>query len=176
MEYLSSQAIPEVLDKATAWDSHASLPWINWNMGGTGRLRVASLTDHPLGRSLVLLFFPGTITLYYGDELDSFSAPQVNIVYETGAEIIDPTQGRFLLIICFFLAQDDGWSSIMAWNNDAHAGFSSSDPWRPLNAGWEDDNIENQNYTISELSTMVSARQEKVRKEASNSVFAYLMQ
>ena len=83
------QTIPEVLRGATAWDSRASLPWINWNMGGTGRQRVAALTDlHPLGHSLVLLFFPGTITLYYGDELDSFSVShQVNIACNTAASV-----------------------------------------------------------------------------------------
>ncbi|XP_050734089.1 4F2 cell-surface antigen heavy chain-like isoform X2 [Eriocheir sinensis] len=129
-----AEVIPDLLRSATAWDNHASLPWINWHMGGIGRQRVAALADlHPLGRSLVLLFFPGTITLYYGDELDSSS-----------------------------MSQDDDWSSIMAWNTDAHAGFSSTEPWRPLNTGWEDDNVENQNYTISVLSTMVMARQEKV--------------
>lgn len=84
MHSSSSQAIPDLLNSATAWDSHASLPWINWHMGGTGRQRVAGLAElHPLGRSLVLLFFPGTITLYYGDELDSSSVSQVNI-YEIG--------------------------------------------------------------------------------------------
>lgn len=82
MQCLFSQVIPDVLSSATAWDSHASLPWINWNMGGIGRHRVAALADHhPLGRSLVLLFFPGTITLYYGDELDSSSASQVCIIH-----------------------------------------------------------------------------------------------
>ncbi|KAG0711903.1 Glucan 1,6-alpha-glucosidase [Chionoecetes opilio] len=131
----SAKSIPEVVKGATAWDSHASLPWINWNMGGTGKQRVASLTDlHPLGRSLVLLFLPGTITLYYGDELDSLNAAP----------------------------QDNGWSSVMAWNSEAHAGFSSVDPWRPLNSGWEDDNVDDQNDTITALSTMVWARQKKV--------------
>lgn len=70
-------------------------------------------------------------------------------------------------MICPFHAQDDGWSSIMAWNNDVNAGFSSAEPWRPLNDGWEIDNVDNQNYTISVLSTMVLARQEKVRKKPS---------
>lgn len=169
MHCLSSQTIPDVLSSATAWDSHASLPWINWNMGGSGRQRVAPLAGrHPLGRSLVLLFFPGTITLYYGDELDSSSVSQVSIIHETNAEVTNIiTQGKVsLMIICLPHAQDDDWSSLMAWNSDADAGFSSTDPWKPLNAGWEDENVENQNYTISTLSTMVMARQEKVRQNA----------
>ncbi|KAK8390979.1 hypothetical protein O3P69_016966 [Scylla paramamosain] len=131
----SVEAIVEKVNNATAWDSHASLPWINWNMGGPGRQRVAALTDlHPLGHSLVLLFFPGTITLYYGDELDSSSVSQ----------------------------DANDWSSVMAWNTEAHAGFSSVEPWKPLNTGWEAANVESQNYTIAALSTMIAARQKKV--------------
>lgn len=102
MQCISSQAIPEVLSSATAWDSHVSLPWINWNMDGIGKHRVTTVDDlHPLGRSLVLLFFPGTITLYYGDELDSSSVSQVSVVHEAGVDFTDRTQGRFsLLIVC----------------------------------------------------------------------------
>lgn len=85
-------------------------------------------------------------------------------------EIIYLSHERFLVIIILSHGQDDDWSSIMAWNTDAHAGFSSTEPWRPLNTGWEDDNVENQNYTISVLSTMVMARQEKVRKEDNDCV------
>ncbi|KAG7174398.1 Neutral and basic amino acid transport protein rBAT-like 1, partial [Homarus americanus] len=130
----SAEMIPEVLKSATAWDSHASLPWINWNMGGIERERVAALTHHhPLGRSLLLLFFPGTITLYYGDELGLSQA-----------------------------SQERGWSSIMHWNGGKHAGFSSVEPWQDLPEGWEDNNVEATNDTISSLTTMISARQKKV--------------
>lgn len=168
MQSLFAQVIPDLLRSATAWDNHASLPWINWHMGGIGRQRVAALADlHPLGRSLVLLFFPGTITLYYGDELDSSSMSQVRIriVQKTDTDITDLSHARFFETIILSHGQDDDWSSVMAWNTDTHAGFSSTEPWRPLNTGWEDDNVENQNHTISVLSTMVMARQEKVRKE-----------
>ncbi|XP_045597412.1 oligo-1,6-glucosidase isoform X2 [Procambarus clarkii] len=131
----SAETIPEVLKSATAWDSHVSLPWINWNMGGVKRERVATLTrHHPLGRALLLLFFPGTITLYYGDELGGLS---------------QTSQAR-------------SWSTVMRWNGGKHAGFSSVKPWHDLSVGWENDNIEVQNNTISTLATMISARQEKV--------------
>ncbi|XP_069950068.1 maltase A2 isoform X1 [Cherax quadricarinatus] len=130
----SAEMIPEVLKSATAWDSHISLPWINWNMGGIERERVAALTaHHPLGRALLLLFFPGTITLYYGDELGLSQT-----------------------------SQERSWSTIMRWNEGKHAGFSSVKPWQDLSEGWQDDNVEVQNQTISALSTMISARQQKV--------------
>lgn len=63
----------------------------------------------------------------------------------------------------YFSFQDvNGWSSIMAWNTKPHAGFSSSEPWKPLITGWEVANVETQNYTIAALSTMIAARQKKV--------------
>lgn len=51
----------------------------------------------------------------------------------------------------------------MRWSGDEHAGFSSVKPWQNLSEGWEDDNVEEQNDTISALAVMISARQEKVR-------------
>ncbi|XP_071530060.1 amino acid transporter heavy chain SLC3A2-like isoform X3 [Panulirus ornatus] len=130
----SAEMIPELLKSATDWDSHTSLPWINWNMGGVERERIAAVTQHhPLGRSILLLFLPGTITLYYGDELGLSQ-----------------------------ISQDDSWSSIMQWSGDEYAGFSSVKPWRNLSEGWKDDNVEEQNDTISALAHMISARQEKV--------------
>ena len=63
----------------------------------------------------------------------------------------------------YFSLQDvNDWSSVMAWNTDPHAGFSSVEPWKPLNTGWEAANVESQNYTIAVLSTMIAARQKKV--------------
>ncbi|XP_069950073.1 uncharacterized protein [Cherax quadricarinatus] len=59
-------------------------------------------------------------------------------------------------------AEERSWSTIMRWNEGKHAGFSSVKPWQDLSEGWQDDNVEVQNQTISALSTMISARQQKV--------------
>lgn len=140
----SAQTIPEVLNSTTAWDNHASLPWINWNMGGIWRERISDLThNHPLGRTFLLLFFPGTITLYYGDEIGLSEA-----------------------------SKDNGWSSIMQWNENVNAGFSSAKPWQSLSRGWEEANVNAQNNTIVALKAMVTARQEKVPMYI-NGIFDY---
>lgn len=140
----SAQTIPEVLNSTTAWDNHASLPWINWNMGGIWRERISDLThNHPLGRTFLLLFFPGTITLYYGDEIGLSEA-----------------------------SKDNGWSSIMQWNENVNAGFSSAKPWQSLSTGWEEANVNAQNNTIVALKAMVTARQEKVPMYI-NGIFDY---
>lgn len=140
----SAKVIPEVLSSVTTWDNHASLPWINWNMGGVGKGRIADLTHgHPLGRALFLLFLPGTVTLYYGDELALTQSPE-----------------------------KPGWSSVMAWTREEHAGFSSVTPLLWLGDGWEQKNVEAQKESIASLATMIAARQEKVPLYV-NGIFGY---
>ncbi|XP_042869056.1 neutral and basic amino acid transport protein rBAT-like isoform X2 [Penaeus japonicus] len=155
----SAQTIPEVLNSTTAWDTHASLPWINWNMGGMRRERVHDLTNnHPLGRTFLLLFFPGTVTLYYGDEigLSGASEAPLSVGQTTGMEC----------------DSGSGWASIMQWNDDVGAGFSSAKPWQSLGKGWEEANVNAQNDTIAALKAMVTARQEKVPMYI-NGIFDY---
>ena len=66
--------ILQKVEEGSKWDNHPSFPWINWNMGGIGQPRVKNLANTTLlGRTLLMLSFPGTITLYYGDEVDVFA-------------------------------------------------------------------------------------------------------
>lgn len=69
----------------------------------------------------------------------------------------------FFIFIFIPLLQERDWSSIMRWSGDEHAGFSTVNPWQEVTEGWEYDNVEIQNETIASLTTMIYARQEKVR-------------
>ncbi|KAF2364375.1 Reverse transcriptase domain [Trinorchestia longiramus] len=101
-------------------------PWLLWSAGGVGRSRGgASLDDthndavsappsgggsadgvrSNVGQDLLLMFLPGSASLYYGDEID------VDV----------PLKMKWL-----------DWASIMAWTGEQRAGFSTQDPWLDL--------------------------------------------
>jgi alpha-glucosidase len=80
---------------------------------------------------MLLTTLRGTPTLYYGDEL---GLPQVAIVPE---KVRDPWEinlpGRGL--------GRDGARTPMPWSAEPHAGFSSDEPWLPLNDDWPRRNV-----------------------------------
>ncbi len=105
----------------------AALPdgaWPNWVLGNHDRPRIAGRVGDAQARvaAMLLLTLRGTPTLYYGDEL---GLPQVAI---PPGGVRDPWErnvpglGR------------DGCRTPMPWNYVHFAGFSTAEPWLPLNA------------------------------------------
>ena len=130
----------------TPWDAAAiaalvrryedALPpgaWPNWVLGNHDRPRVASRVGpaQAAAAAMLLLTLHGTPTLYYGDEL---ALQDVNIPPQA---IHDPWEkqepglglGR------------DPVRTPMPWDASPNAGFSSGEPWLPLNPDWPSRNV-----------------------------------
>lgn len=118
-------------------DYERALPeggWPNWVLSNHDQTRIATRLG-PAGARLaamLLLTLRGTPTLYYGDEL---GLEDVEIPPE---RVQDPWEknepglgfGR------------DPARTPMPWSPERHAGFSTADPWLPLNADFESRNVE----------------------------------
>ncbi|KAK4325896.1 hypothetical protein Pmani_003552 [Petrolisthes manimaculis] len=129
----TAKIIPEVLESGTAWDSHAALPWINWNMAqDNGQEEEADEVIPPsLGRTILLLFFPGTVSLYCCDDLGPLSRQE---------------ESRLPV-----LSVDGGDGSVNEIESVWH-------DWKGIEGSGE----EAYNQSLATLVTMITARQEKV--------------
>ncbi|KAK3886957.1 hypothetical protein Pcinc_008927 [Petrolisthes cinctipes] len=129
----TAKIIPEVLESGTAWDSHAALPWINWNMAqDNGQEEEADEVIPPsLGRTILLLFFPGTVSLYCCDDLGPLSR-----------------QEESRLPVLSVDGEDGSVNEIESVWHD----------WKGIEGSGE----EAYNQSLATLVTMITARQEKV--------------
>ncbi|MBS0245717.1 MAG: DUF3459 domain-containing protein [Proteobacteria bacterium] len=107
----------------------AALPpgaWPNWVLGNHDRPRIVSRVGEAQAKvaAMLLLTLRGTPSLYYGDEL---GLPQVAIAPD---RVRDPWErnlpGQGL--------GRDGCRTPMPWDSGPLAGFSTVEPWLPLNA------------------------------------------
>ncbi len=114
----------------------ASLPahgWPNWVIGSHDAPRIAARIGEAQARvaAMLLLTLRGTPTLFQGDEL---GIGQVDIPPD---RVRDPQElrqpGRGL--------GRDRSRTPMPWDGSAHAGFSTSEPWLPLNPDWPARNV-----------------------------------
>jgi alpha-glucosidase len=117
-------------------DYEASLPqhgWPNWVMGSHDAPRIAARIGEAQARvaAMLLLTLRGTPTLYQGDEL---GIGQVEIPVD---RVRDPQElrqpGRGL--------GRDRSRTPMPWDGSAQAGFTTGEPWLPLNADWPTRNV-----------------------------------
>jgi len=107
--------------------------WPNWVLGNHDRPRSATRRGQRQARvaAMLLLTLRGTPTLYYGDELgleDGIIPPDK---VQDPRELREPGLG---------LGRDPVRTP-MPWDASAHAGFSSAEPWLPLNADWAVRNV-----------------------------------
>lgn len=117
----------------------AALPpggWPNWVLGNHDRPRVATRLGESQARvaAMLLLTLRGTPTLYYGDELGLSDAPIPPDQVQDPRELRQPGKG---------LGRDPVRTP-MPWDDSAHASFSTTEPWLPLNADWPARNVERQ--------------------------------
>jgi len=130
----------------TAWNARAiadlileyerALPqggWPNWVLGNHDQPRIASLIRAAQARiaAMLLLTLRGTPTMYYGDEI---GMGRVDIPWEL---VQDPWEknepglgvGR------------DPWRTPMQWDASTNAGFSTGQPWLPLDPHYNARNV-----------------------------------
>lgn len=118
-------------------DYEAALPmggWPNWVLGNHDRPRVTAQRGEAQARvaAMLLLTLRGTPTIYYGDEI---GLPDVLIPAD---KVQDPRELREPGI---GLGRDPVRTP-MPWSSEQHAGFTSGEPWLPLNPDWPVRNVE----------------------------------
>ncbi len=122
--------------RAVIEDYEASLPgfgWPNWVIGSHDAPRIAARIGEAQARvaAMLLLTLRGTPTLYEGDEL---GIGHVTIPPE---RMRDPQHFRQPSLN---IGRDRSRTP-MPWDASPHAGFSTSEPWLPLNDDWPTRNV-----------------------------------
>jgi alpha-glucosidase len=117
----------------------AALPaggWPNWVLGNHDRSRVASRIGVAQARvaAMLLLTLRGTPTIYQGEEIGMVDVP-------IPPELVqDPLERN---VPGFGLGRDPERTP-MPWTSERYAGFSTREPWLPLNADSDTLNVLNQ--------------------------------
>ena len=121
----------------TAWTAEAlaraiseydnALPagaWPNWVLGNHDNARIATRVGSHQARlaAMLLLSLPGTITLYYGEEIGMTNVPIPPDLVQDPAEKDEPGIG---------LGRDPERTP-MPWDSSPLAGFTTGQPWLPL--------------------------------------------
>ncbi len=98
--------------------------WPDWVIGGHDKHRIASKLGQPQARILAMLLMtlPGTPFLFAGDEI---GMERVKIPPE---RVVDP----FEKLVPGFGLDRDGERSPMRWDRSPNSGFSSGEPWLPM--------------------------------------------
>jgi alpha-glucosidase len=98
--------------------------WPNWVLGNHDQPRIASRIGKLQARVAAVLLFalPGTLTMYYGEEIGMTNVPIAPEQVEDPAEKNEPGigQGR------------DPERTPMCWDQSPLAGFTTGAPWLPL--------------------------------------------
>lgn len=117
-------------------DYEAALPeggWPNWVLGNHDRPRIASRVGNDQARiaAILLLTMRGTPTIYYGDELGLADVIIPRDKVQDPRELREPGLGF----------GRDPVRTPMPWDTSANAGFTTGDPWLPLNPDWQTRNV-----------------------------------
>jgi alpha-glucosidase len=114
----------------------AALPaggWPNWVLGNHDRLRIASRVGPDQARiaAMLLLTLRGTPTIYYGDEIamNEVAIAADRVRDSLGKNAAGAALGR------------DGCRTPMRWDATRHAGFSTTEPWLPLDGASDASNV-----------------------------------
>jgi alpha-glucosidase len=107
--------------------------WPNWVLGNHDRHRIAARVGEAQARiaAMLLLTLRGTPTLYYGDELALPQTPIAPDKVQDPWELNEPGLG---------LGRDP-CRTPMPWHASPGAGFSTGEPWLPLNPDWRTRNV-----------------------------------
>jgi alpha-glucosidase len=127
----SAEAIAQIISE---YDS--ALPtgaWPNWVLGNHDNTRIATRIGNRQARTaaMLLLTLPGTLTMYYGEELGMTNVPIPLGEVQDPAEKNEPGLG---------LGRDPERTP-MPWDGSPSAGFTSGRPWLPLGADYESVNV-----------------------------------
>jgi alpha-glucosidase len=107
--------------------------WPNWVLGNHDKTRIATRTGSLQARvaAMLLLTLPGTLTMYYGEEIGMTNVPIPPDEVQDPAEKNEPGLG---------LGRDPERTP-MPWDGSASAGFTVSRPWLPLGGNHEEVNV-----------------------------------
>lgn len=127
-------------------DYEFSLPefgWPNWVIGSHDAPRIAARIGEAQARvaAMLLLTLRGTPTLYQGDEI---GISEVTIPPD---RVCDPQDLRQPGL---GIGRDRSRTPI-PWDASSYAGFSSVDPWLPLNEDWQVRNVATQDQDPSSI-------------------------
>ena len=118
----TAEAVAQVIG-----DYYRSLPegaWPNWVLGNHDQPRIASRIGPQQARVAAMLLFtlPGTLTIYYGEEIGMTNVPIAPWRVQDPAEKNEPGigQGR------------DPERTPMSWDATQLAGFTTGIPWLPI--------------------------------------------
>ena len=117
-------------------DYEAALPpggWPNWVLGNHDRPRIASRVGGNQARiaAMLLLTMRGTPTIYYGDELGLADVAIPPGKVQDPRELREPGLGF----------GRDPVRTPMPWDTSPNAGFTTGEPWLPLNPDWRTRNV-----------------------------------
>lgn len=127
-------------------DYEASLPqfgWPTWVFGSHDAPRIAARVGQAQARvaAMLLLTLRGTPTMYQGDEIG------IGKVHIAPHQVRDPQDLRQPTL---GIGRDRSRTP-MPWDAADHAGFSTADPWLPLNADWRERNVAAQDCDSSSI-------------------------
>jgi alpha-glucosidase len=118
-------------------DYEAAVPegaWPNWVLSNHDQKRIATRIGPAEARvaAMLLLSLRGTPTLYYGDELGLEDVPIPPNRVQDPWEKNEPGLG---------FGRDPARTP-MPWDGSPKAGFTTGEPWLPLNPDWRERNVE----------------------------------
>jgi alpha-glucosidase len=118
----TADAVKQVISEYYSALPHGA--WPNWVLGNHDQPRIASRIGAQQARvaAMLLLTLPGTVTLYYGEEIGMTNVPIPPEEVQDPAEKNEPGlgQGR------------DPERTPMPWDGSAAAGFTNGRPWLPI--------------------------------------------
>ncbi len=132
--------------RQTIADYEASLPrfgWPNWVIGSHDAPRIAARVGEAQARiaAMLLLTLRGTPTLYQGDEIGIGEVQIALIECADPQDLRQPSLG---------IGRDRSRTPI-PWDASPYGGFSTVDPWLPLNEDWQSRNVAAQDRSSSSL-------------------------
>ncbi len=129
-----AEAIAQIIS-----DYDRALPagaWPNWVLGNHDNARIATRVGKRQAAvaAMLLLTLPGTLTIYYGEEIGMTNVPISPEDVRDPAEKNEPAigQGR------------DPERTPMPWDSSLHAGFTTGHPWLPIGIDHDALNVEAQ--------------------------------
>ena len=122
--------------RTTISEYMAALPpgaWANWVLGNHDNARIASKvgTRQAPVAAMLLLTLPGTLTMYYGEEIGMTNVPIAPEDVKDPAEKNQPGIGM----------GRDPERTPMQWDSSPNAGFTTAVPWLPLASDCDKNNV-----------------------------------
>ncbi|XP_022252650.1 neutral and basic amino acid transport protein rBAT-like isoform X2 [Limulus polyphemus] len=123
------------------WSSMSASPWTHWHLGNaeTSRLATRVDTSYTFSAMIFLLMLPGSISLFYGDEINL-------------QDSIDIITGKTFSV---------GQLCPMQWESTFEANFThnKSLPWLPIRPDFMVNNVAQQSMNIALLRQVISVKQ-----------------